>query len=150
MGGRAGRAGGRGKQAGRQACAYLEVLDLHVSLIARLWLVGGPQSKVVAQQLHDKRGVLVALLAERVELCDGVVEGLLSQVARAVWRVQDLVIEYGEVQRQAEADGVRGGQVGVGDGGGRGVRLEGLGRALLAHIATLKLSEIPETDSNKE
>ena len=39
----------------------------------------GPEGEVVAQQLHDERRVLVRLLVERVELGDGVVEGLAGQ-----------------------------------------------------------------------
>ena len=45
-------------------------------------LVRRPERQVVAEQLHDERGVLVALLRQRVELTDSVVEGLLCQVAR--------------------------------------------------------------------
>lgn len=56
--------------------------------------VGGPEREVVAQQLHDERGVLVRLLGERVQLGDGVVEGRLGQPARAVRAVQDFVVEY--------------------------------------------------------
>jgi len=53
----------------------------------------GPEGEVVAEQLHDKRAVTVRLLGERVELGDGVVEGLLGQVAGAIRRVQNLVVE---------------------------------------------------------
>ncbi len=45
---------------------------------------GGPESEVVAEELHDKRAVAIGLLAEAVELGDGVVEGLLGEVAGAV------------------------------------------------------------------
>ena len=38
--------------------------------------VGGPQGEVVPQQLHDERGVLVAVLVQGVQLGDGVVESL--------------------------------------------------------------------------
>lgn len=65
--------------------------------------VGGPEREVVAQQLHDERGVLVGLLGERVEFCDGVVEGRLRQPARAVWAVQDFVVEHLEGTRQTSA-----------------------------------------------
>ena len=44
-----------------------------------LVLLRGPEREVVAEQLHDEGGVLVALLVERVELGDGVVEGLAGQ-----------------------------------------------------------------------
>lgn len=59
--------------------------------------------------------VLVALLRQGVELCDGVVECLLGEVARAVGRVEDLVVENAEVERETEADGVRGRQLCDGD-----------------------------------
>ena len=41
-----------------------------------LVVLRGPEREVVAEQLHDEGGVLVALLVERVELRDGLVEGL--------------------------------------------------------------------------
>ena len=43
-----------------------------------LILLRGPEREVVAEQLHDEGGVLVALLVERVELGDGIVEGLVG------------------------------------------------------------------------
>ena len=62
-----------------------------------------PEGEVVPEELHDEGRVLVALLGERVQLGDRVVEGGLGQAARAVGRVEDLVVEHGEVQRQAES-----------------------------------------------
>ena len=69
--------------------------------------VGRPQCEVIPQQLHDEGGVLVAVFAQRVQLGDGVVERLLGQLARLLRRVQDLVVEDGEVERQTEPDRVR-------------------------------------------
>ena len=58
----------------------LGVLDLHVAgVVGAVVVVRGPERQVVAQQLHDERRVLVRLLVERVELGDGVVEGLAGQ-----------------------------------------------------------------------
>lgn len=56
--------------------------------------VGGPQRQVVAQQLHDQRRILVALLRQRVQLRDSVVERGLGQPARSIRAVQDFVVEY--------------------------------------------------------
>ena len=39
-------------------------------------------------------------------------------MAGAVGRVEDLVVEHGEVEGQAEADGVRRGELGLGNVGG--------------------------------
>jgi hypothetical protein len=78
----------------------------------------GPQSEVITQQLHDQGAVTVALLRERVELSNGIVESLLGKVAGTVGRVQDLVVENGEVQSETKTDGVRRGEVGLGNIGG--------------------------------
>ena len=75
-------------------------------------LVAGPQCEVVAEQLHDQRRVLVGLLRERVELGDGVVEGLLGQRARLLRLGLDLVQEDGVVERQPQPDRVRGRELG--------------------------------------
>lgn len=119
-----------------------EVLDLHVALVTLLGLVGGPEGEVVAQQLHDEGGVLVRLLGEGVQLGDGVVEGLLGEVARAVGGVEDLVIENGKVEGQTQADGVGGGQVAGGDRRGGRVSLQGLRGGLLADVTVLELSKV--------
>ena len=66
--------------------------------------VGRPEREVVPEELHDERRVLVALLGQRVQLRDGVVEGGLGQAARAVGRVQDLVVEHREVEGQAQPE----------------------------------------------
>ena len=65
-----------------------------------------PEGQVVTQQLHDQGAVTVRLLRQRVKLGNGIVESLLGQVASPVRRVQDLVIEDGEVQGKTQADRV--------------------------------------------
>ena len=74
--------------------------------------------QVITEQLHDERTVAVGLLGQRIELRDGVVKGSLGEVAGAVGRVQDFVVEYGEVQGQTEADGMGGRELALGDIGG--------------------------------
>jgi hypothetical protein len=68
--------------------------------------------------LHDESAVAVRFLGQRVELGNGIVEGLLGKVASTVWRIQDLVVEDREVEGQAEADGVGWGQLGLSNIGG--------------------------------
>mmetsp|Transcript_25836 Transcript_25836/g.65743 ORF Transcript_25836/g.65743 Transcript_25836/m.65743 type:complete len:259 (-) Transcript_25836:40-816(-) len=104
--------------------------------------VRGPEGQVISQELHDESGILVRLLVEGVELRDGVVEGLLGQVAGAIGRVEDLVVEDGEVERQAEADGVGGGEVGEGNVLSRLVRDERVLGRLLAAGAGSELGEV--------
>ena len=82
------------------------------------------------------------LLGQRVELGNGVVEGLLGEVARAVGRVQDLVVEDREVEGQAEADRVRGRQLRDGDVRGSLVGLERLVGGVLALVARGELGEV--------
>jgi hypothetical protein len=40
-------------------------------------------------------------------LVPGVAIDLLSELASFFWRVEDLIVEYGEVECETEADGVR-------------------------------------------
>ena len=62
--------------------------------------------QVVSQQLHDQSAVLVAVLVQGVELGDGVVESLLGQVASSFRRVEDFVVEHGEVQSETQTNRV--------------------------------------------
>lgn len=81
-----------------------------------LGVVGrGPESEVVTEKLHDEGAVTVRLLGQGVKLGDGIVEGLLGEVAGTVGGVQNLVVEDREVQRKAETDRVGGGQLSLGD-----------------------------------
>lgn len=77
-----------------------------------------PEGQVVAEELHDESAVPVGLLGQRVELGDGVIKGLLGQVARTVGRVQDLVVEDGEVEGKTQANRVGRGELGLGNVGG--------------------------------
>jgi hypothetical protein len=56
--------------------------------------------------LHDQSAVAVGFLRKRVQLSNGIVEGLLGEMASAVRRVQDLVVEDTEVERETETDRV--------------------------------------------
>mmetsp|Transcript_2923 Transcript_2923/g.5010 ORF Transcript_2923/g.5010 Transcript_2923/m.5010 type:complete len:233 (+) Transcript_2923:722-1420(+) len=86
-------------------------LHLYTHRVAISLHVRCPECEVVAQQLHDQGAVLVALLAQGVQLRNGLVEGLLCQMAGTLGRVEDLVIEDTEVKGQTQADGVRWWQV---------------------------------------
>ena len=67
-------------------------------------IVGGPKSQVVSKELHDQSAISVGLLRQRIKLSNCIVKGLLGKVAGSVRRIQDLVVEDGEVQSEAEAD----------------------------------------------
>lgn len=111
----------------------LRTISLHVA---------GPQREVVTQQLHDQRAVLVAFLGEGVQLRDRVVEGRLGQATRPVRTVEDLVVEHGEVQGQAEADRVRGRQFSHGDVARGFVRHQRVLGRLLAVVARGELRQV--------
>ena len=78
-----------------------QVLDIGAILVFLLVLhFRGPQCEVVADELHDGRGVLVLVLLDVLDVCDRVVERLLCQVAGLSGVVQHLVVEHAEVQSQ--------------------------------------------------
>ena len=56
--------------------------------------VGRPDGEVVAQQLHDERGVLVVLLGHLVELRHRLVERRLRHLTGAIRQLQHLVVEH--------------------------------------------------------
>jgi hypothetical protein len=109
--------------------------------------------------LHDEGGVLVALLRQSVELCisvssafrdlqvtqrtrNSVVESLLGQLASLVGRVEDLVVEDGEVQGETKTDGMGRSKVGGGNIGGSLVSLKRLVGGGLALVTNGKLGEV--------
>ena len=102
---------------GRGRCLLLS-LGLAASSLGLGAIRGGPQSQVVAQELHDEGAVAVRFLRETIQLSNRIIKGLLGEVACAVGRVEDLVVEDGEVECQAEADGVGRGKLGLRDVGG--------------------------------
>mmetsp|Transcript_65957 Transcript_65957/g.187356 ORF Transcript_65957/g.187356 Transcript_65957/m.187356 type:complete len:293 (-) Transcript_65957:51-929(-) len=82
------------------------------SLRALTWLlVRRPERQVVAQELHDERGILVGFLGDVVELRDGVLKSRPGHLAGVVRVLEHLVEEDGVVQRKAEANGMRHHQV---------------------------------------
>ena len=168
----------------RRRCPWTRAGSRQVAaarLTRRLGLGGGPEGlvkelvrgpyilqsanstyQVVAEQLHDESGVLVALLGEGVELCkniwsvlsivrlckysltsNGLVEGGLGHLAglcRA--ECQDLVVEDREVQGKAETDGVGRSELSGGDLGGSLVSLEGLVGGVLALVGHGELGKV--------
>lgn len=77
-----------------------------------------------------------------VHTSNGLIEGSLGHLASLVGRVEDLVIEDGEVERETEADGVGGGKIGGSDFGGGLVGFEGLVCGLLALVGRGELGEV--------
>ena len=65
---------------------------------------GGKRREVVSEKLHDESRVLIRLLAERIEVRDGVIKGLFCERTRLLRQRENLVIEDGEIERKSKAD----------------------------------------------
>jgi len=115
--------------------------------------------QVVTEKLHDESRVLVALLAESVELCicvsfcfcicvedsltsNSVIKSSLGKVACLVWGVEDLVVEDGEVESKTKTDWVGWSQLGLSNLGGSLVSLKGLVGRSLALVTSSELSKV--------
>jgi len=73
---------------------------------------------------------------------NGVIESLLGELASLVGRVEDLVVENGEVQGKSEADGMGRSEVGGSNIGGGLVSLEGLVGRGLALVTNGELGKV--------
>jgi hypothetical protein len=119
---------------------------LHVHLHVHLRLLGlvivGPQREVISQQLHDQSIVLASLLGDGVNVSNGIVESLLGQLAGSLGRVENLVIEDGEVESQTQPNVVGGGQLGGGLVGSKLVGLQRLLGSLLSLVVGGELGQV--------
>ena len=70
--------------------------------------VGRPQCQIVTQQLHNRGWVTILILFEGVQVGNGIIEGLLGELAGDVRTGQDLIVKDRVVECQAQSDGVRG------------------------------------------
>lgn len=73
---------------------------------------------------------------------NGVIKGLLGKMASLIRRVQDLIVENGEVKGQTQADWVGWCKVGLCNFGGVLVSLEGLVGRFLSLVANGELSKV--------
>lgn len=86
--------------------------------------------------------IMHVTLGNILHTSNGVIESLLGQLASLVGRVEDLVVENGEIQGQTEADGVSRGEVGSSNVGGSLVSLERLVGRSLALVTNGKLGKV--------
>lgn len=98
--------------------------------------------KVIPEKLHDQCRILVRLFTQSIEFSDRIVKRQLGETAGLVGRVEDLVVEYGEVERESESDRVCGRKFGRGDGRSRFVRFEGSFRGLRTCVTGSKFGEV--------
>lgn len=81
-GGSLGLGSGRGRSGFR--CLVVSLRSLSSSGVGLATVRRRPEGEVVAQELHDERAVAVGLFGEAVELGNGIVEGLLGEMAGTV------------------------------------------------------------------
>lgn len=96
------------------------------SLVTIFFKFGGPESKVVSDQLHDSGGILVLIFLNLVDVSNGIIEGLLGQLTGLAWVVLNLIVENGVVKGKTESDGVGGFEGSLGFLGGCFVSLMGV------------------------
>ena len=93
-----------------QEPALSQVIDLVVAL-----LLFFPEGQVLLEKLDDALGIAEVVLLKLVNFVEGLLEGVIGELASFGVVLQDFVIEDGEVESQAELDGVAGRQIdGVG------------------------------------
>jgi len=95
----------------------------------------GPEREVVADELHNRRSILVLIIIDVLDVSDGIIERLLGQVACLSRVVEAFIVEDGEVKGKAQADRVRRLELSVGDLRGSRVGLKGALRDLLVEIS---------------
>lgn len=63
-----------------------------------------PEGQVITEQLHDQSGVLVGSLRQLIELGDGLIEGILGQLAGSLLVLQDLEEAHRIVKSKTQMD----------------------------------------------
>lgn len=71
------------------------LFNLDILLILELW---SPEGQIISNELHDGGGILVLLLLDVLNISDGIIESLFSQIAGLGWVIHNFVVEDGEVQ----------------------------------------------------
>ena len=82
--------------------------------------------------MHDESRILVGVLVESVELRNCIVKCLLRKLASGFRVVKDLIVEYGKVQSETQADRVCGGELRHSNVGGLLVCVKGHLSGILA------------------
>ena len=87
--------------------ATSQVVDLVVVLI--LFLL--PEGKVFLEKLDDALGVTEVILLELINLVEGLLEGVVGELASFLVILEHLIVEHGEVQSETELNGIAGGKI---------------------------------------
>ena len=98
--------------------AISQVIDLVVA-----FLLFFPEGQVLLEKFDDALGIAEVVLLKLIDFVEGLLKGVISELASFGVVLQDFVVEDGEVESQAELNGVAGRQI---DGVGLLVGLFGL------------------------
>ena len=88
--------------------AISQVIDLVVA-----FLLFFPEGQVLLEKFDDALGIAEVVLLKLIDFVEGLLEGVISELASFGVVLQDFVVEDGEVESQAELDGVAGRQIDV-------------------------------------
>ncbi len=77
-----------------------------VDFVTTVFLFLLPEGEVLLEQFDDALGVTEVVLFKLVNLVERFLEGLVSELASSLMILHDFVVEDGEVQGEAELDGV--------------------------------------------
>ena len=75
-------------------------------LICTFIVIGCPECEIITQQLQNQRSILVGVTLQRIQLADRIIKRSLGHTTRLLLVVQYLIVEHGEVQRQAQTHAV--------------------------------------------
>jgi len=70
-----------------------------------------PESEVLFEELDDALGVTEVVFLELVNLVEGILQGLVSEVDSFLGVLLGLVVKHGEVEGKTEFDRVAGGEL---------------------------------------
>ena len=86
--------------------ATSQVVDL---VVAFLFLL--PEGEVLLEELDDALGIAEVVLLKLVDLVEGLLESVISELARFRVILEHFVVEHGEVKGEAELNGVASGKL---------------------------------------
>ena len=88
--------------------ATSQVIDLVIAFFLLL-----PEGEVLLEELDDALGIAEVVLLKLVDLVEGLLESVVSELARFCVILEHFVVEHGEVEGEAELNGVASGKLDV-------------------------------------
>ena len=124
---------------------YMKLYNICGSFLVFIIVVphfAGPKSEIIPDELHDGGGVFIAIFLDGLDVCDGIIEGSLGNLAGHGLVAHDLIIEDGEIQGETKSNRVGGFELLVGDGGGAFVGFHGEELGILVLVVLGVLADV--------